>query len=431
MQERTRALAAPLRSAVFRRFWAAGVLTELGDWAARLALSVLVYAESGSATLTGLVTAVGLLAWVGPGQLLATLADRLSRRVVMVTCDLLRAGVFAIAAVGVPLPVLIGLVFLSGLATPPAEAAAAAVRADLVPEDQVPAVHTLTGVASDSALLLGSALGGVLVSALGSAGALWFNAGCFVLSAWLLIGVPTPPAGPRRPAPLRRAAHTLWSTPYIRRSVLLATIGTASSTAATAMLAPYVLGDLSGGAGTTAAVGAAAAAVTIVLTLTVVPHRPDQALQLRVIALLTLGGGLLLLLIALPPGLAVLLVSLAGAGALSVVLVPASALVGPMLPGDIRASAFSLLMGGLAAAQALAAGGVGALADLVGTGPAVALFSVPSVLAGVYHLLVPLAVESGQAVPDEQEELPAQGLVGADPPERQAAPAEQPRASSA
>ena len=68
MQDRTRALAAPLRSSVFRRFWAAGVLTELGDWAARLALTVLVFAESGSATVTGLVTAVGLLAWVGRGS---------------------------------------------------------------------------------------------------------------------------------------------------------------------------------------------------------------------------------------------------------------------------------------------------------------------------------------------------------------------------
>ena len=33
----------------------------------------------------------------------------------------------------------------------------------------------------------------------------------------------------------------------------------------------------------------------------VVPHRPDRVLQLRVIALLSLAGGLLLCLLALPP----------------------------------------------------------------------------------------------------------------------------------
>ena len=134
MHDRTAALVAPLRDRAFRRFWAAGVVTELGDWAARLALAVLVYAESGSAALTGAVTAVGLLAWVGPGQLLASVADRRSRRAVLVTCDLVRAATFAAAAVGVPLPVLLALVFVAGLAAPPAAAAAAAVRPTLVPE---------------------------------------------------------------------------------------------------------------------------------------------------------------------------------------------------------------------------------------------------------------------------------------------------------
>ncbi len=95
---------------------------ELGDWAARLALAVLVYDETGSATAAGLVTAVGLLAWVGPGQLLSSLADRMSRRTVLVACDLVRAPAFGLAAVGVPLLVL---VFVSGLATPPAESVAA------------------------------------------------------------------------------------------------------------------------------------------------------------------------------------------------------------------------------------------------------------------------------------------------------------------
>ena len=396
MQDRTRALAAPLRSAVFRRFWAAGVITELGDWAARLALTVLVFAESGSATVTGLVTAVGLLAWVGPGQLLATLGDRFARRTVMVCCDLLRALVFAVAAFGVPLPVLLGLVFVAGLATPPAEAAAAAVRPDLVPEEQVPAVHTLTGVASDSALLLGSALGGVLVATLGPNGALWFNAACFALSAWLLAGVPGTAPAVRASAPLRTAARHLWTTPDVRRAVLLATTAMASGTGATAMLAPYVLGELGRGAATTAAVGAFAAGVTIVLTLVVVPHRPDRVLQLRVIALLSLAGGLLLCLLALPPSLPLLLVALSGAGALSVVLVPASALVGPLLPTHIRTSAFGLLMGLLAAGQSLAAATAGALADAVGTGTAVALLALPSVLAGVWHLLVPVAVPADE-----------------------------------
>ncbi len=98
------------------------------------------------------------------------------------------------------------------------------------------------------------------------------------------------------------------------------------------------------------------------LTLTVVPHRPDRDLQLRVIALLSLVGGLLLCLLALAPGLPLTLLPVLGVGALAVVVVPASALVGPLLPDAIRASAFSLLVGTLAAGQAAAAAAAGLLA---------------------------------------------------------------------
>ncbi len=281
--------------------------------AARLALTVLVYTESGSATLTGLVTAVGLLAWAGPGQLLSTLAERRSRRTVLVACHLLRAAAFALAAVGVPLPALLALVFLAALAAPPAEATAAAVRPTLVPETQVPAVHTLTGLASDSALLLGSAVGGALLATLGTAGALWFPAASFALSAWLLRALPNATSRQQTPARLRRAAVALWTTPDIRRAATLVTVAMSSGTAATAMLSPYVLGELRSGPGITAALSAAAAAVTIVLTLTAVPHRPDRDLQLRVMALLSLTGGLLLCLFALTPGLPLVLLPLAGA----------------------------------------------------------------------------------------------------------------------
>ena len=413
MQDRARALAAPLRSPAFRRFWAAGVLTELGDWAARLALAVLVYAQSGSATLTGLVTGAGLLAWVGPGQVLATLADRTSRRTVLVACDLVRAAAFAVAALGVPLPVLLALVFLAGLASPPADAAAAAVRPTLVPEDELPALHTLTGVAEDSALLLGSAIGGALVAWLGAPGALWFNAASFVLSALLLSGVPCPAPAAPAPARLRRAARVLWALPDVRRTVLLVTVAMASGTAAATMIAPYVLGDLRGGPGTTAALSGAAAAVTIVLSLTAVPHLPDRVLQMRVIALLSLGGGSLLALFALTPSLPGLLLPIAGAGALAVVMIPASALVGPLLPDEIRGSAFGLLMGLLAGGQALAAVGVGALADRIGTGPAVALAGLPAVAVGLWHLAVPVArpARPGLPAPDGPQAADPVGVL--------------------
>ena len=52
------ALARPLRVPAFRRLWAAQLVSEVGDWSARLVLSVLVYTGNGSVALTGLVTTV-------------------------------------------------------------------------------------------------------------------------------------------------------------------------------------------------------------------------------------------------------------------------------------------------------------------------------------------------------------------------------------
>ncbi len=63
---------------------------------------------------------------------------------------------------------------------------------------------------------------------------------------------------------------------------------------------------------------------------------------------------------------------------------PASALVGPLLPDDIRTSAFSLLMG-LLAAQALGTAAIGGLADLVGTAPAITFSALPAVIAGLFY----------------------------------------------
>ncbi len=114
-------------------------------------------------------------------------------------------------------------------------------RPTLVPQAQIPAAHNLTGVATDSALLLGSAVGGVLIATLGTAGVLWFNAATFVLSAALLAAVPCPAPGPAAPARLRRAARALWLVPDIRRAAVLVTLVMSSGTAASALLAPYVL----------------------------------------------------------------------------------------------------------------------------------------------------------------------------------------------
>lgn len=400
-------MARPLASPPLRRLLGAALLSEVGDWAARLALVVLVYGQTGSTLWAGAVAAAGLLPWLGPGQLLASLADRHSRRDVMVVADVVRAAAFGVAALGVPVPVLLVLVFVAGLAAPPHEAATAAVRPHLVPREQFPAVAALFGVVEDAALLLGYAAGGALVALLGASGALAFNAGTFLVSALLVAAVPRrigePGTGGR--AALAAAGRVITGTPQIRRALALVAAAMGGLTAVTTLLAPYVLGEEGRGGGTVALLTAAAGVVTLVLTATVTPQDPDGGLQLRACAWLCLVGGAGVVLgFASGPSLPLLLVPALFAGALGVVIAPASVAVTPLLPDAVRASGFAVLMGVLAGAQSLAALGAGAVAELVGPAPAAALAGLPALVAGAWQLLRPAPV-AGAAEPTEDRVL--------------------------
>src|SRR4051794_35030538 len=75
----------------FRALWLSQALSRVGDQLAAVALSVLVYARTGSTLATAATYAVGFLPALVGGPLLAGLADTLPRRSVMVGCDLLRA----------------------------------------------------------------------------------------------------------------------------------------------------------------------------------------------------------------------------------------------------------------------------------------------------------------------------------------------------
>ena len=76
MRKRFTDLFAPLRFRDFRLLWGAEVFSQLGDWAGRLSLSVIVAEQTHSTLLTALVTTASVLPYIGIGQVLATYANR-------------------------------------------------------------------------------------------------------------------------------------------------------------------------------------------------------------------------------------------------------------------------------------------------------------------------------------------------------------------
>ena len=142
------ALAEPLRNGPVRRLWAAQLTSEVGDWAARLALAVLVLQRTHSPALVGLVTAASMVGWFGPGQLLTSLCERWPRRRVMLTADVVRAAAFLAVLAPLPTPVLVVLVAVAGCATTPFEAARSALRPVLTPPGLMGATVTVSQLTS-------------------------------------------------------------------------------------------------------------------------------------------------------------------------------------------------------------------------------------------------------------------------------------------
>jgi MFS family permease len=177
----------------FRLLFLGQGISELGDWMNRVALIVLVH------NLTGQPAAIALLmlAQLLPRALIlpvgGVLADRWPKRRLMIGTDLLRAiaSTGFVLAPALPTPTLaltyiyglmIGLQVLTSLFKP---ARSAAIPALVAPERLGPANATI-GIASQMAMLVGPALGGLVLLGTGVNGVFLVNAATFLVSAVFL-----------------------------------------------------------------------------------------------------------------------------------------------------------------------------------------------------------------------------------------------------
>ncbi len=81
------------RNRNFRQLWLGQVVSQLGDWFDTLALFTLVLKLTGSGRIVGLVLVARFLPCVVVGPLSGVVADRFSRRSIMIWSDVARAVV--------------------------------------------------------------------------------------------------------------------------------------------------------------------------------------------------------------------------------------------------------------------------------------------------------------------------------------------------
>ena len=174
--------------AEFRAVFAAHVISMLGEVVAAVAMTVLIYARTGSPALAALTFSAAFLAYFFGGTLLSSVVDRLPARRVLVVCNLSSALVVgAMASLALPVWALLALLFVLGLIAPVFSGVRAATLTDIL-GDGPPFIlgRSLIRLVAQVSQVAGSLAGGLAPLALSPRATLAVDAAAFAASALLL-----------------------------------------------------------------------------------------------------------------------------------------------------------------------------------------------------------------------------------------------------
>jgi hypothetical protein len=362
----------------FRALWLSYVLSAGGDRLALVALTFLVYDRTKSPLLAAITFAAGFVPYLFGGMFLSGLADRLPRRTVMVTCDLIRCVlVLAMLAPGAPLDVMIALLYAVTLLQPPFDASRSAMVRDVMEKDRYPLAMAVMSSTNRVVIVAGSAVGGLIVALFGARPALGADAATFVASALLIhFGIharaSAAPSGVR-PSPLGQLAegvHLVFGDPALRTLMGLGWLA-AFSEVPEGIAAPYA-GSLGGGAvaaGLLLATSQAGAAITTPLFTKKLG--PLTRLQwMGPMAVLTCA---ILTVTVLRPDLIVSMALFALSNSFAMYQIAANTAFVERIPNEKRGQAFGLANAGLIVGQGVAFAVAGAAAEVVPPSTVVAL----------------------------------------------------------
>jgi hypothetical protein len=332
----------------------------------------------------------------------------------MVGAELWRGTIYLVLAfTHLPVPAILALAFVAGLADPPFLAANSAAL-PLLSGDRYMVVLTLWTSTRQAMTLVGFAAGGFLVAATSPSLALALNAASFLVSIVFIAGIrPTRSSEPEDRQPLiRPAVRALTSDRLIMVSAGAVTIAAVLGVTVESLMVAYAshLGYGAKGAGLLATIPPIAALLTALLVSSDGAH---WQLVRRVCWLVTGMSAVAFTAFVLDTPMPFVAVAFLAAGATDVMTVPAGAVIGQRLPKASRGTAFSFLEGALGTAQVLGALLAGALATAMSVAHASAILALPALAVGVAGLLAvrrPAGEPAASSLPDR---LP---VVAADRP---------------
>lgn len=183
-----------LRHRGFLAVWLAQAISRIGDSIHEIALIWLTYEVTGDPGLLSVVAAASLLPTTVFSLPAGTVADRVNRKYLLVVSDAIRG----LTVLAIPMaadseflvPVVVVVAFLTGLMQAFFGPARNAIIPNVVPEAELDAANALSGMTQSVSRTL-YVLGGLVVGVFGSFAAFYLDAATFVISAVVLLAVPT------------------------------------------------------------------------------------------------------------------------------------------------------------------------------------------------------------------------------------------------
>lgn len=382
---------APLRIGSFRTLWIASLVSNLGSLIQTVAASWLMFELTRSNTWVGFMVASSTLPLLFFALAAGALADMFDRRRLMIVSQLLMGGsalaMAVLTATGVITPGwLLGLGLILGTGVALNLPTWNALLPDLVPRPMIPNAVALNSAGFNVARAVGPAVGGVIVAAFGPEAGFAINALSYaaVIAALIMIGETvnspireTTPFGTAISLGVRYARYT----PVFRRLLLLVALFAITSAVVQSVL-PGRTESLGGGAGALGLLLGAMGAGALLGAF--VRERVVNALGRRAPMITITLFGVSGIGVGLAPNLAWAFVAMFASGAFWVLtLTNLNATAQLMAPEWIRGRAmslYSLAFGGVLPLGAILSGIV---ADAIGTGQAMVVLSVGTVILGV------------------------------------------------
>jgi MFS family permease len=194
-------------NANFRRLWSAQIVSEIGDWFYTLAIYNLLLQLTGRASSVGLALLLQVLPQTFIGPVAGVVNDRISRKRVMITADLLRM-VIVLSMLFVRSQSMVWLVYplllLETLGAAFFEPARSSVIPNITGREDLVLANTLSSATWSMNLVLGATIGGVVAAFLGRDAVFVLNGLSFLVSAFLISRMRFVEPHAEAAAPLRR-----------------------------------------------------------------------------------------------------------------------------------------------------------------------------------------------------------------------------------